>query len=59
MHIKQAKESDSLDRGAGRMRAETSWGTIPVDIVRLLGILIRIETRRQIRLRALREKGAI
>lgn len=57
MQIKQAIESVVLERKAGRGRAETSWAAIPLDIARLLGILVRIESRRQNRLRALREKG--
>jgi hypothetical protein len=57
MQPKEAIESDVPKRKAGRAHAGESWGAIPLDIAHLLGILVRIEVRRQIRLRTLREKG--
>ncbi len=38
--------------------ASSIWSGLPPDIVRLLEVLARIELRRQLRLRALREREA-
>ncbi len=57
MHPKEARDISVLERKAGRAHAGASGGTVPLDIASLLDILVRIEVRRQIRLRALREKG--
>lgn len=57
MHTKQTREISISESKAGQGHVGAVWGALPLDITRLLGVLIRIELRRQLRLRAVREQG--